>query len=107
MDLAEQGKIKLLTNAEVVGVDGESSLKTLTVNHKTQGEMTLETDHWVPLFGLAPSWDHCRLEFEHQQERGGGRHLRLQHQRSGCTPSATSTLPRQVEVDLLVPRGDD
>ena len=38
----------------MVGVDGESSLKTLTVNHKTQGEMTLETDHWVPLFGLSP-----------------------------------------------------
>ena len=38
----------------MVGVDGESSLKTLTVNHKTKGEMTLETDHWVPLFGLSP-----------------------------------------------------
>ena len=54
MDLAEQGKIKLLTNAEVVGVDGDDHLQTLTVNHKQQGEMTLETDHWVPLFGLSP-----------------------------------------------------
>ena len=54
MDLAEQGKIKLLTNAEVVGVDGDDHLQTLTVNHKQQGEMTLDTDHWVPLFGLSP-----------------------------------------------------
>ena len=43
-----------MTNAEVVGVDGESSLNTLTVNHKTQGEIILDTDHWVPLFGLSP-----------------------------------------------------
>ena len=54
MDLAEQGKIKLLTNAEVVGADGDGALDKLTVNHKQQGEMTLETDHWVPLFGLSP-----------------------------------------------------
>lgn len=54
MDLAEQGKVKLLTNAEVVGTEGQASLETLTVNHKEQGEMVLETDHWVPLFGLSP-----------------------------------------------------
>ena len=54
MDLAEQGKIKLLTNAEVVGVDGDDHLQMLTVNHKQHGEMTLDTDHWVPLFGLSP-----------------------------------------------------
>lgn len=54
MDLAEQGKVKLLTNAEVVGTEGQGALETLTVNHKEQGEMVLETDHWVPLFGLSP-----------------------------------------------------
>jgi thioredoxin reductase (NADPH) len=54
MDLAGEGKIKLLTNAEVVGVSGGDTLERLTVNHSQQGEMTLETDHWVPLFGLSP-----------------------------------------------------
>jgi thioredoxin reductase (NADPH) len=54
MDLAEQGKVRLLTNAEVVGTEGDGKLETLTVKHKTEGEMTLETDHWVPLFGLSP-----------------------------------------------------
>ena len=38
----------------MVGVDGDGDLQRLTVNHKQQGEMTLETDHWVPLFGLSP-----------------------------------------------------
>ena len=54
MDLAGEGKIRLLTNAEVVGVDGGESLERLKVNHSQQGEMTLDTDHWVPLFGLSP-----------------------------------------------------
>ena len=54
MDLAEQGKVRLLTNAEVVGTEGDGKLETLTVKHKSEGEMTLETDHWVPLFGLSP-----------------------------------------------------
>ena len=54
MDLAEQGKVRLLTNAEVVGTEGDGKLETLTVKHKSEGEMTLDTDHWVPLFGLSP-----------------------------------------------------
>ena len=54
MDLAEQGKVRLLTNAEVVGTEGDGKLETLNVKHKSEGEMTLETDHWVPLFGLSP-----------------------------------------------------
>jgi thioredoxin reductase (NADPH) len=54
MDLAAAGKVRLLTDSEVVGVDGESHLEALTVKHKTDGEQRLETDHWVPLFGLSP-----------------------------------------------------
>ena len=46
--------MRLLTNAEVVGTEGDGKLETLTVKHKSEGEMTLETDHWVPLFGLSP-----------------------------------------------------
>ncbi len=54
MDLAEQGKINLLTNAEVVGVAGDESLSSVDVKHKTDGVSKVETDHWVPLFGLSP-----------------------------------------------------
>ncbi len=54
LDLAAEGKIRLLTNGEVVGVAGEEHLQAITVKHKTEGEITVETDHWVPLFGLSP-----------------------------------------------------
>ncbi|MDC0599906.1 NAD(P)/FAD-dependent oxidoreductase [Flavobacteriales bacterium] len=54
LDLAAEGRIRLLTNGEVVGVNGEDQLTGLTVKHKTEGDIQLETDHWVPLFGLSP-----------------------------------------------------
>lgn len=54
MDMAESGKIKLFTDAEVVGVSGSDKLNTLTIKHLPDGESTLETDHWLPLFGLSP-----------------------------------------------------
>ncbi|MGB0933174.1 MAG: NAD(P)/FAD-dependent oxidoreductase [Lishizhenia sp.] len=55
MDLAEAGKIKLITEAEVIGVDGSESVENVTIKHKTEGEFKVETDHFIPLFGLKPS----------------------------------------------------
>ncbi len=55
MDLAEAGKINLITEAEVVGIDGENHVQSVTIKHKTEGEITKEADHFVPLFGLKPS----------------------------------------------------
>ena len=54
LDLAGEGKIRLLTNGEVIGVNGEEELEGVTVKHKTEGNIHLECDHWVPLFGLSP-----------------------------------------------------
>lgn len=54
MDLAEAGKITLLTNAEVVGVSGDNLLCSVEVKHKSDGLSHIEVDHWVPLFGLSP-----------------------------------------------------
>ena len=54
LDMAAEGKIRLLTNGEVVGVDGEEHIEGVTVKHKTEGDIRLECDHWVPLFGLSP-----------------------------------------------------
>lgn len=54
MDLAQAGKIQLLTDSEVTEAHGDGALQTLVVKHKTEGERTIETDHWVPLFGLSP-----------------------------------------------------
>ena len=54
MDLAEAGKITLLTNAEVVGVGGDNVLCSVEVKHKSDGLSHIDVDHWVPLFGLSP-----------------------------------------------------
>ncbi len=55
MDLADAGKIKLITEAEVVGIGGNGKVENVVINHLTQGDFTMETDHFIPLFGLKPS----------------------------------------------------
>lgn len=54
MDLADSGKINLITNAEVIEVNGNGVLNEVKIKHKTEGEIVKSTDHWVPLFGLSP-----------------------------------------------------
>lgn len=54
LDMAASGKINLLTDAEVIGVSGNGVLKSVKVQHLPEGESELETDHWLPLFGLSP-----------------------------------------------------
>ena len=54
MELAENGKIKLITEAQVIGLNGNGKLNEVVIKHKTQGEITQETNHFIPLFGLAP-----------------------------------------------------
>lgn len=55
MDFAEEGKINLLTESEVVKIGGNDKLENVTVKHKKNGEQVLNTDHFIPLFGLKPS----------------------------------------------------
>ncbi|MCC6600730.1 MAG: NAD(P)/FAD-dependent oxidoreductase [Crocinitomicaceae bacterium] len=54
LDMSAGGKIKLLTDAEVTRVGGNGILGELTVQHQPEGESILQTDHWLPLFGLSP-----------------------------------------------------
>lgn len=54
MDLAAAGRVKLMTDAEVIGVDGDGQLDSVEIKTKADGNHTVETDHWVPLFGLSP-----------------------------------------------------
>ena len=54
MDLAQKGKIKLITDAEVIGLEGDQKLESIIIKHKTEGEYKVIIDHWVPLFGLSP-----------------------------------------------------
>lgn len=55
IDLAEAGKIKLVTEAEVVGLNGSEQLESIVIKHNSEGEFTKETDHFIPLFGLKPA----------------------------------------------------
>ena len=54
IDLSESGKINLVTEAEVVGVNGNDKLEEVVIKTKADGEKTVSTDHWMPLFGLSP-----------------------------------------------------
>lgn len=55
IDLAGSGKIKLITEAEVTGINGDENLTNVVVTHQKDGEIIVETDHFIPLFGLKPS----------------------------------------------------
>lgn len=54
LDMSATGKINLLTDAEVIGVNGNGVLKEVKVQHQDNSESTITTDHWLPLFGLSP-----------------------------------------------------
>jgi thioredoxin reductase (NADPH) len=53
IDMSGSGKIRLLTEAEVVGVSGNGVLNAVKIQ-QNDGETELHTDHWLPLFGLSP-----------------------------------------------------
>lgn len=52
-DMAASGKIKLMTEAEVVNIVGDGMVEGVVVKTK-DGEETIACDHWAPLFGLSP-----------------------------------------------------
>jgi len=54
MDMAAVGKIKLYTNAEVVGLKGSDKLESIAIQTKDFGDVELALDNWMPLFGLTP-----------------------------------------------------
>ncbi len=55
-ELKNNGKIKLITPAEVVGLVGDDHLKAVVVSQSQHIpiEFEIETDHFIPLFGLSP-----------------------------------------------------
>lgn len=54
IDMSNSGKITLLTDAEVVGVNGTDKLTSITVQAQDGSTSEINTDHWLPLFGLSP-----------------------------------------------------
>jgi thioredoxin reductase (NADPH) len=53
-ELSKQGKINLITEAEIKEIHGEGKVESLLIKHKTKGDINKETDHFIPLFGLSP-----------------------------------------------------
>ncbi|HET8738012.1 MAG TPA: NAD(P)/FAD-dependent oxidoreductase [Pricia sp.] len=54
--LKNEGKIRLITPAEVTALQGNGKLEALTVRKKTTAveDIEIETDDFIPLFGLSP-----------------------------------------------------
>jgi len=53
-ELKNQGKINLITPAEITGVNGNGKVENVEVTKKGEEPILLETDHFIPLFGLSP-----------------------------------------------------
>ena len=53
-ELHEQGRIRLITNAQVTGLTGSGNLEGVMIEHDTEGTFEVKTDYLVPLFGLTP-----------------------------------------------------
>lgn len=52
-ELKKQGKINLITPAEVTGIRGAEHVEELDIDHDG-GHRTIKTDYFIPLFGLSP-----------------------------------------------------
>jgi len=54
MKLADQGKLNLILNSEVSHLNGEEKLEAIELTSKEGEKSTIDTDFFVPLFGLSP-----------------------------------------------------
>ncbi len=54
--LKNEGKINLITPAEIVGLKGDDKLEAVTIRKSTdpQDDFDLDVDNFIPLFGLSP-----------------------------------------------------
>tara|TARA_B110000211_G_scaffold119711_2_gene138583 strand:- start:2806 stop:3861 length:1056 start_codon:yes stop_codon:yes gene_type:complete len=53
-ELKDRGLIKLITPAEVTAVLGDSKLEAIEVTKSGESPLRIETDNFIPLFGLSP-----------------------------------------------------
>ena len=53
-ELKDAGKITLITPAEVKGILGTDKVEGVSVVQNKEESFTIETDHFIPLFGLSP-----------------------------------------------------
>ena len=53
-ELKNTGKINMITPAEVTALIGEHQLEAIEVTKSGESPVRIETDHFIPLFGLSP-----------------------------------------------------
>ena len=53
-ELKNIGKINLITPAEITGINGNGKVENVEVTKKGEDPILVETDHFIPLFGLSP-----------------------------------------------------
>ena len=53
-ELKNEGKITLITPAEVKGIVGTEKVEGVSIVKKGEDPVVIETDHFIPLFGLSP-----------------------------------------------------
>lgn len=54
IDLAHTGKIRLMTNAQVIGLNGTDKLESVTISVDSEPDAQVACDVFLPLFGLTP-----------------------------------------------------
>ncbi|WP_179337181.1 NAD(P)/FAD-dependent oxidoreductase [Winogradskyella ludwigii] len=53
-ELKNLGKINLITPAEITGINGNGKVENVEVTKKGEEPILVETNHFIPLFGLSP-----------------------------------------------------
>lgn len=54
MELVSSGKVKLITEAQAVGLKGFDQLEYVTLDIDNKGQSDVKVDYFIPLFGLSP-----------------------------------------------------
>jgi thioredoxin reductase (NADPH) len=54
LELAEKGKINLMTESQAIDLGGNGMLQEVIIRHNSEGTVTKEADYFIPLFGLSP-----------------------------------------------------
>lgn len=52
--LKNLNKIKIITPAEVIGLNGENNLESITIQNFDKSTEDIQTNYFIPLFGLSP-----------------------------------------------------
>lgn len=53
-ELKNEGKINLITPAEITAINGVDKVESVEITKKDEDPVIIETDHFIPLFGLSP-----------------------------------------------------